>query len=355
MANELSTISPKGFLSRPEGKFGLVIPIVMGIIIVYFFGSAIGDFVVNAADNLLHLVIVGTASAALLWMLFDSKFRTMVFYLYRSLMRWITAQFIDIDPIGILKTYKEQMMGKLNDMKESLDKLKGQKIKVTRLLEAKQKDIDNQLHLLQQAKIQNDLRNESLVGKQVARLQDMINRYTGDLTTITTLVTVMNRYYGLCEDTVTDMDNEIKYRQETSAYSKESRNVVRSAMSIMKGLPEQDMWDDSLAALETQYTQAMGEVDGFLDVTKNILTQADLQDGASASKALEMLDAWEKQNAGVSLGGVKGQVTKAAIIHEAKQLNASTAVPMSFTTAKPNYAAVPVKNNGGDDYSTFLK
>jgi len=343
-----------GFMKRPEGKVGLALSVLGITTVIYFFGSSIGDFVVNAVDNMFHLAIVVGAMCLGGWVILDPKFRSLAFYLYRSLMRAITGAFIDIDPIGILKTYKDQMMGKLNEMSDALSKLKAQRIKVTRLLDENAKEMDKEMHLLQQAERAGNERAKALEGKQVVRLQTMKDRYVGDLNRILLLCNVLDRYFGLCQDTITDMDREIKFREDERAYSKASRNVIRSATAILRGLPEKEMWDEGLSALERQYTEAIGEVENFLDMTKNILSQADLQDGADASKAMEMLDEWTKKNSTVSLGGSKSQMSKADIIQDAaKQLATSSATPVNLgTVAKPVYVQASL---GGDDYLSMAK
>lgn len=355
MEDNAALKSTSGFFNRPEGKVGLILPALAIGAVVYFFGSSIGDFVVNAVDNMFHLAIVIGALCLGGWVLLDPKFRTLAFYLYRSAMRSVTGMFIDIDPIGVLKTYKERMQGKLDEMSKSLSDLKAQRIKVTRLIETNAKDLDNEYHLVQQATNTNNERVKALEGKQVVRLESMKERYLGDLNRITLLCNVLDRYYGLCQDTITDMDREIKFRQDERAYSQSSRSVVRNATAILKGLPEKEMWDDGMAALERQYTEAIGEVENFLDVTKNILSQADLQDGADSQKAMELLDNWQKKNATVSLGGQGSQVSKADIINDATKQLAGAPASIRTSTAKPTYQQVPAQSSGGDDYLSALK
>ena len=166
----------------------------------------------------------------------------------------------------------------------------------------------------------------------------------------------MDRYYGLCQDTITDMENEIKYRQDERAYSQQSRSVVRNAMSILKGLPEKDMWDDSMTKLENDYTAAIGEVENFLTMTQGILQQADLQDSADTSKAMAMLNDWQAKNSGVTLGGQGNQVSKADIIAEARQI---AGVPNTITVpAKPKYATAvgaTLQTPADDEYGKLFK
>jgi hypothetical protein len=141
------------------------------------------------------------------------------------------------------------------------------------------------------------------------------------------------------------MGNEIKYREEEQDEARQSRKAVGAAMSILKGLPEKELWDEATLKLENDYSQAIGEVENFLDVTKNILSQSDLQDGADAGKAMEMLDAWQKKNSNVALGGQGSQMTKTAIIQDAvAQIQGNAPAPLA---GKPVYVSA---STGGDDY-----
>ena len=353
--NALTSASPKGFFSRPEGKVGLVFPVVVTAAILWFFGSSIGDFLVNAVDNIAHLIIVGVGIVLFGWLILDGQLRNLLFYLYRSLMRFITGLFIDIDPIGILKTYKERMEGKLNEMKESLDALKGQRVKVQRRETANLAELQNTYGLLQQAQKKNDTSGMNIQGKQVTRLEAKKTRYAEELKRLSLLITIMDRYYHLCDDTIIDMGNEIKFREEEREEAKADRGVVRGAMAILKGLPEKDMWDEATIKLEQDYTAAMGEVENFLDVTKNILQQSDLQDGVDTEKAMKLLDDWQNKNSGVQLGGSGNQVSKATIISEAKQLDAAPVpISMSMSAGKPMYTPVQ-QSAGNDEYGDLFK
>jgi hypothetical protein len=128
-------------------------------------------------------------------------------------------------------------------------------------------------------------------------------------------------------------------------------------MGILKGLPnEQEMYDQSLEVLEQQYSNAIGEVEHFLDMTKDIVATADLQDGADTSKALKLLDDWQKKNSGMVLGNSETGQTKATIIDDARKQLTSAPVGIAINTGKPQYQpATAATSSGGDDYLTLMK
>ena len=46
--------------------------------------------------------------------------------MYKSMMRSVTGVFVNIDPIGILKSYVEELEGNLVEMRKQIGKLRGQ-------------------------------------------------------------------------------------------------------------------------------------------------------------------------------------------------------------------------------------
>ena len=333
--------------STTNSLINLLIPAAIIGAVIWFFGGTIGDYIVNAMDNMLHMVLVGGVLVFIGALFLDPKKRA--WYMYRSFTRFLTGLFIDIDPIGILKSYKERMEGKLAEMQESISALKGQRVKTVKHQQENLAALDNEYRLMQQAQKVNDASAMNVHSKQVTRLDQRKTRYEGELNRLNLLVAIMDKYYNLCNTTILDMGNEIKYREEERDEAKQSRKAVGAAMSILKGLPEKELWDEATLKLENDYSQAIGEVENFLDVTKNILSTSDLQDGADAGKAMEMLDSWQKKNSNVALGGQGSQMTKTDIIRDAvSQIQgnapAATTAPLS---AKPVYLAA---TTGGDDY-----
>jgi hypothetical protein len=332
MSDILPTTQSKAFWNQPGGKAGTIVPFVALAAVIWFFGGTIGDYIVNAFDNILHLLVVGLGIGAILSCVLIEDIRMRFYYAYRNLVRWITGFIIDIDPIGILKTYRERMTTKLQEMIGSMADLKGQRAKTDKRQRENTAALQNEMALLNQA---TKTSNPSQIGvhtKQVSRLQVKAERYEKEMNRLNLLIKIMDRYYRLCEDTITDMNNEIKFREDERAEAKASRGAVRSAMAILKGLPEQELWDEATAKLEQDYTAALGEVENFLDVTRSILTASEMQDGADAEKAMQLLDQWQTKNTNVALGSSNNQVSKATIINDAMSSAGSNTTPVVLSS-----------------------
>ncbi|HMR44037.1 MAG TPA: hypothetical protein PKC40_09395, partial [Saprospiraceae bacterium] len=101
---EMQEFKPKSFWQRPEGITGLIFLIAVvagGGFLLY----SILPTLLVLAQNTLYLAGMLLALGAIVYMVLDPKMRNLVWYMYKSVMRWVTGIFVQIDPIGILKSY----------------------------------------------------------------------------------------------------------------------------------------------------------------------------------------------------------------------------------------------------------
>lgn len=342
----------KSFWSKPEGKTGLIVNTVLIAALIYFWGSIV-PFLLSAAEDTLHLIVVCTAIAAILYVAFDSNFRRFLWYGYRSMMRWITQWFVDLNPISILKTYMEKLTEKKAELDAAVGEIKGQRQKLARDIEKNNTTFEASMSKLNAAKAQqNDSdpnkRHQAgrIVGvesKQVARLEALLKMQTKHMQKFDFIVTVLTRYGEVCEDSITDMGHEIKFREQERDQAKSFHKGMSAAFGILKGMPDdQEMYDMALESLERDYTTKMGEVENALDLTKTIIMQADFNDEAAMQKADALLNKWRNDNADAQMG--KGGVTKQQLLSAAE-----TGIPMSMSVNQGVPVYRPVGQSGDYD------
>ena len=92
--------------------------------------SALLAFITTTMGAFISLMVLGT----IVFMALDSKTRTLVSYMYKSAMRWITGLFVQIDPIGILKSYVEDLKSNLTKMNRQIAQLRGQMHKLQEII-----------------------------------------------------------------------------------------------------------------------------------------------------------------------------------------------------------------------------
>ncbi len=125
MANFPNTeFKPKSFWQKPEGTTGaLFLAAIIGGLgfLLFKFSAAILAMLSNTIGIVALLAVLGL----IIYMVLDPKWRTLVSYMYKSVMRWITGVFVTIDPIGILKNYISDLQDNLQKMGTQIGNLKG--------------------------------------------------------------------------------------------------------------------------------------------------------------------------------------------------------------------------------------
>jgi hypothetical protein len=131
-------MNPKSFWQRPEGVTGGIFMAGLAIAGGYLFYKMLPTLI-SLAENTLYLGLILAGIGALLFVLLDPKARNLVWYMYKSFMRWLTGIFVQIDPIGILKSYIEDLENNLKNMNQQIGKLRGQMHKLKEIIKSQSK------------------------------------------------------------------------------------------------------------------------------------------------------------------------------------------------------------------------
>ena len=113
----------KSFWKKPEGITGAIFlggAVIGGGLLL----SAAWPIIIGGLTNTFAVVGMLIVLAALVYMVLDPKMRNLVWYMYKSVMRWITGLFVQIDPIGILKSYVEDLKDNLRKMNRQISQLR---------------------------------------------------------------------------------------------------------------------------------------------------------------------------------------------------------------------------------------
>lgn len=319
----------RGYFSGPEGKVNATTWGALGLgmaVVIYLMGGSVGDYMVSAADNMLHLAIIGGILLFIIAALVDPKKRA--WYLFRSLVRWMTSMFIELDPIGIRKSYCERVQAKYEKFTEAVATLRGQLIIAQRKALQNSQELTQQTQLFHAAASRGDQRQEVLISKDIKRKEALKSQYDNSIASLTKIQKVVVRYQEICADTVTDLQADIKFRQEQQALTQSTRSITGGIKAILQGLPEKDMYDEAGDVLDNQYDQTIGEFDNVLDMTKGILTNADLSDDAALQAALSKFE-------GSNSGAIVGKTTKAEVL---RQISDTGTMPVATTSTPTDYS-----------------
>ncbi len=340
---DLQPIKPKSFWQRPEGTTGALF---MGAMLLgggYLLYKILPTLVVMA-ENTLYLAGMLAALAALIYVVLDPKMRNLIWYMYKSVMRWVTGVFVQIDPIGILKSYIEDLKDNLSKMNAQIGNLKGQMYKLSEMIRQNQRDIQNNLGLANKAKETGKDSIMVLKARKAGRLQESNMRLEDLYKRMEVLYRVLSKMYENSEIMLEDLSDQVVVKEQEYKAIKASHSAIRSAQAILSGNSDKKyMYDMALEAMAEDVGQKVGEMERFMDMSKNFMDSIDLQNGVFEEEGLAMLEKWEKEGVSTLLGVEKNKIiAKANSPTEVLDLN------------KPMH--VPTKaERGGNQYDTFFE
>ncbi|MFN0016010.1 MAG: PspA/IM30 family protein [Saprospiraceae bacterium] len=286
----------KPFWQRPEGITG---GIVLATLLVGggFLLNSILPALIALAQNGLYLSGMLAVTGAIVFMALDPKARNLVWYLYKSAMRWITGLFVQIDPIGILKSYIGDLENNLRNLSKQVGALRGQMRQLKGIMDGNNTEIQKNMAVAERAKNQSDEKNLTIATRKAGRLQEANAKYDVFHKKMELLYRVLSKMYEDSEIMLEDTRDQVILKEQEYRAIKASHNAIRSAQSILTGNPDQRvLFDQALEAMAEEVSQKVGDMERFMDTSRNLLDSIDLQNGVFQEEGLLLLEKWEKHS-----------------------------------------------------------
>lgn len=338
MAAEMQDFKPKNFWQRPEGKAGALFMaglVIGGGVLLY---KAL-PYLITLASNMIYLAGMLLVLGAIIYMVLDPKMRNLVWYMYKSVMRWITGIFVTIDPIGILKNYVDDLKDNLSKMNTQISKLRGQMHKLKEIIVNNQREIKSNLTMASQAKESNKDAMVVLKTRKAGRLQDSNIKLDDLYKKMEILYRVLTKMYENSEIMLEDIQDQVNVKEQERNAIKASHSAMKSAMNIISGDKDKKMmFDMALEKIADDVSQKVGEMERFMEMSNSFMDSVDLQNGVFEEEGLKMLEKWENEGASLLLGNEKTKIIKDANDDsKVLDLNAPVAKPMLDAPHKNQY------------------
>lgn len=302
---DMRDYKPKSFWQKPEGVTGAIF--LIGLIGGLGFLLVTSPGIIAAIlQSTLYMTLTIVTLAVIIYVMLDPKARTLMSYMYKSVMRWVTGLFVQVDPIGILKSYIDDLESNLKKMNKQVSKLRGQMHKLRETIHNNNKAITSNLELASKAKDTNQQSQMILKSRKAGRLKES-NMRLGDLyKKMEVLYRVLSKMYENSEILSEDLKDQVKVKQQERKAIHASHSAMKSAMNIISGNKDQRyMFDMALEAIADDVSTKVGEMERFMEMSSGFMDSIDIQNGVFEEEGLKMLEKWEKEGVSKILGEQK--------------------------------------------------
>ncbi len=287
---------PRSFWKRPEGTTGALFMIAILAGLGYLIFANIG-WLIAAVSNVLYLTGLLLALGAILYVVLDPRARNLVWYMYKSVMRWITGLFVKIDPIGILKSYVEDLEDNLVKMRKQIGAIRGQMRQLKGLMDKNEKEIQQNMQLASAAREANKEKQLLLSTRKAARLKETNAKYLQLHKKMEVLYRILRKMHSNSEILLEDTKDQVKLKEQERKAIRASHSAMKSAMSVISGDPDKRaMFDAAMEAIADDVANKVGEMEQFMEMSADFMESVDLQNGIFEEKGMKMLEEWEKKS-----------------------------------------------------------
>ena len=290
----------KGFWSRPEGVTGAIfMAAIVGAIGygIYLIGPA------TLFATTINIVLTVAVLAAVAYMILDPKMRNLIWYMYKSVMRSITGLFVQIDPIGILKSYVDDLKDNLRKMSKQIGAIKGQMRRIQTLMQENEQEIKKNMDLASAAQRKGVEKQVLLSTRKAARLKDSNAKYAALYSKMEVLYRILNKMYQNSEILLEDTADQVRMKEQERKAIRASHSAMKSAMTVISGDPDKRaMFDQALEHIADDVANKVGEMERFMELSSSFMESVDLQNGVFEEQGLKMLEEYEKKSSILLLG-----------------------------------------------------
>jgi hypothetical protein len=290
----MKKVAEKSFWERPEGKTGLL-----------FTAAAVGaggyglykvlPFVIKLLENTLYASLLAGALAVITMPIWNSKVRTLCSYFFRSAMRKVTGFVVEIDPIGIITNYVEDLRKNQATMQKQIANLRGVMTRLATTIEEQKQQAAQSMRIAQVAKQQNNAKALRLQAKNAGRLEESNMTLSALHGKLERLYKYLLKLQDVADTMIQDMESEVAVETRKREAIRSAHGAFSSAMKILKGNGNaKDLYDLGMESLANDYAMKMGEIENFMQVSEGFIASVDLDNMAFEQEALEKLEEMEK-------------------------------------------------------------
>jgi hypothetical protein len=307
--------SPKSFWERPEGWTGIF---TLGGLVVggFFLAQAVLPAILAVLTGLIAVVGKGIVLGALSVVAFgmfllvtNPKVHLLIGSIFKLVMRKLTGMVIEIDPIGIMRIYIDDLKKRLGLMDARLEKLSGAIRVITNTIASNDKKYNDAMATAAAAQKAGKSAHFTLNARRAGRAENSNVRYEDVLKKMQFLKAMLLKYREASEVMIADMSDEVESQEVERKAMLAAYGAMTAVRDILQGSGDKrEMFDQAMEFAVNDYGMKIGEIEHFMTTSQSFVDGLDLENGSFDEAAMAKIQEWENKADSLLLGNAK-QVT----------------------------------------------
>ena len=255
------------FWQRPEGKVAMGIVAAIGMLLAWGFVSILPTLIQIAENTLYLAALVGMLLLLYCIVFVWDRPRTLLFYALQMVSRWITSNFVELDPVSILHAFVRQMKERREVIQDRLGRIVGVRRMVEAKIQKSEKERQQALRLAGAARGSHDEDGLNAHAEIAARRVRDIQEYEamrGQVENIEKLLQRVLRRADYHSQTAEDEANQL---QDKHTITGAVQAATTAAQGIFGDTDLAEVRDMAAERIRDDYEKRLGELQTLIDLT----------------------------------------------------------------------------------------
>jgi len=327
----------KSFFEKPEGTLGMIV--IAGITVVVGYFLFVNMAIIAAVmANALYATVCGIALFAIIVVLMNDNFRTSIWYLFKGAMRFFTGMVIQIDPIGILKSYIADMETKLAQVGEHKARILGQKRSIDKTIQEEEELLKQAIRFAQKCQEKGEMEQVAIQSGKIGRSEGRIKRYQVISAKMDFLHKILDKMFKAFTITLGDTKDRVDEQEREYKTLQIAHKAMTITQQFLSGQnSKKQMFEDAMMFIKDDIGIKYGELEDFMRDSEQLMAEIDMTSEGFTDRGREILAKMSRSDSSL-LGNDKHELLMLA--------NAVSPTATSIIGAPP-------KINSASDFSQY--
>lgn len=284
---------------RPDSVAGKL-ALFAGAAFVAYHSLDILTFLNKVVWNTISIGVGVGIIAGTFLLLRDGRLLKLVDFGIQFIIRHIVGQFVAVFPIDVMKSRLSDVDKILQNVTDRLAELRGARVKAQNTLEqfsAERTEHDSKFEQLAEHpsdSADDDKAAMAFHASAASRRIESIGRFTNLVARMDLAIKIITKLKLKATYIRADIADNIVFTEQERKALKSATSAIRSIKAIMMGSGiSGQLYDMALEAANEQAADMIGEMEQFLDDSKNVMRDFDLEQYAAVDEALDRLQSRE--------------------------------------------------------------